>query len=463
MTDELPILGQSAPLPCPSGDGRPVEGSGRAVYLETYGCQMNQADSELLVSILRGSGFATVDRPEEADVILLNTCAVREHAEARVIGRASQLQGLRVQRPGLTLGILGCMAQRLAAELPRRAPFVDLVVGPDAYRRLPELLERTGEEAVLDVRLRRSEDYAGITPDRGTGPTAWVTIMRGCDRFCSFCIVPYVRGRERSVPPEELLSQVERAARAGAREVTLLGQTVNSYRHGPVSFARLLREVAAVPGVARIRFTSPHPAELDEETLQTMAEVPQLCPSLHLPVQSGSDAQLERMRRGYTAAEYRRLVRRAREVIPGIALTTDVVVGFCGESEEDYRETVALMEEVRFDAAFLFKYSEREGTHAQRHLTDDVPPEVKQRRLEAVIALQERISYERNQEYLGRTVEVLLEGPARSRTNGETAFFGRSPQGKTVVCDGPGSPGDLVPVRVSAASAHTLLGERVRG
>jgi tRNA-2-methylthio-N6-dimethylallyladenosine synthase len=435
----------------------------RSVYIETYGCQMNVADSELVASILRRAGYQVIDTPEGAEVILLNTCAVREHAEERVIGRASQLSGLRARTPGLTLGILGCMAQHLAESLSERAPFVDLVMGPDSYRRLPQLLAETGEETLLEVRLDRDEDYLGIDPVRRQGVNAWVTIMRGCDRFCTFCIVPLVRGRERSVPAGEILRQVRRGAAEGYREVTLLGQTVNSYHDGEVDFAGLLRSVGQVEGLERLRFTSPHPADFTPQVIAAIAEVPVVCPAVHLPVQSGSDAQLERMRRGYTVAQYRALARELRQRVPGLALTTDLIAGFCGETEADFQQTLDLVEELRFDSAFMFKYSPREGTYAHRKLEDDVPEAVKTERLEQIIALQERISWEINQQQLGQTTEVLVEGPSKRQNGGTRTFYGRSPQGKTVVFAQEAPTNSLVQVRVERATSHTLFGERAAG
>ena len=292
--------------------------AGRRVYIETYGCQMNVADSELVASILADSGFQITERAEQADIILLNTCAVREHAEERVIGRVSQLNGLRAHRPNLTLGILGCMAQHLSKTLPDRAPFVDLVMGPDSYSRLPQLLAQSSDDALLDVRLDRSENYSGVHPQRTTGTNAWVTIIRGCDKFCTFCIVPFVRGRERSVPADEIVRQVQCIAAEGFKEVTLLGQTVNSYCAGNVDFADLLRQVSQVEGIERVRFTSPYPVDFTDRVIDAMAEVGPVCPSLHLPVQSGSDEQLARMKRGYTVDQYRQLVHKLRAALPDL-------------------------------------------------------------------------------------------------------------------------------------------------
>jgi tRNA-2-methylthio-N6-dimethylallyladenosine synthase len=437
----------------------------RSVYVETYGCQMNVADSETVGSILGDAGFRLVDGPDEADIILINTCAVRENAEERVIGRASQLAGLRRQRPNLTLGILGCMAQHLAESLPSRAPWVDLVAGPDAYGRLPDLLAQTSDETLLDTRLSRRENYVGVDPRRKReGTTAWVTIIRGCDKFCTFCIVPYVRGRERSLPADEILRQVTHLAAEGFREVTLLGQTVNSYRDDDsgTTFADLLRRVGAVDGIERVRFTSPYPVDFTDEVIAAMAETSQVCPSLHLPVQSGSEEQLAAMRRGYTAAEYRDLVRRLRAAIPDLALTTDIITGFCGESDEDFARTIELMEEIRFDSAFMFQYSERSGTHAARAMPDDVPAEVKNARLQQVIALQEGISREINDDAVGSRVEVLVEGESKRRAaDGSVTYYGRSRQNKIVVFPEPVPANRLVEVDVERVTSHTLYGSVV--
>ncbi|MEC8933227.1 MAG: tRNA (N6-isopentenyl adenosine(37)-C2)-methylthiotransferase MiaB, partial [Candidatus Latescibacterota bacterium] len=354
MSQSLPDIELLSEVPSPtSAHARTAPLHHRSVYIETYGCQMNVADTEVVASILSDAGYRIVDGPEDANVILVNTCAVRENAEERVIGRVGQLHGLRRTRPDLTIGVLGCMAQHLTDTLPARAPFVDLIAGPDAYQRLPELLAQTADETLLDTRLSRTENYVGIDPVRTEGTNAWVTIIRGCDKFCTFCVVPYVRGRERSVPSDEILRQVRELAESGFREVTLLGQTVNSYDDGQRSFAQLLDEVAQIDGIRRIRFTSPYPADFNDETIEAMGRLPQVCPSLHLPVQSGSDPQLEAMRRGYSIGEYRQLVQRLRTEIPDLAITTDIIVGFCGESDDDFRQTVELMQEVRFDSAFM--------------------------------------------------------------------------------------------------------------
>jgi tRNA-2-methylthio-N6-dimethylallyladenosine synthase len=426
------------------------------VYLETYGCQMNIADSQLVNAVLRRAGFGSADKPEEADVILLNTCAIREHAEERVIGRLSDLARLKLKRPELKLGLLGCMAQHNRANLIAKAPWLDLVAGPDTYRRLPELIGRSGYGPAVDVRLDRGETYAGLSPDYEAGVRAYVTIMRGCDKFCAFCVVPYVRGRERSVPVENIVQEAEALAARGVKEVVLLGQTVNAYRAGKVDFAALLRRVAAVEGIERIRFTSPHPSDMSAEAIAVMATEPKVQPYLHLPVQSGSDRILAAMERGYTVKEYLDLVERVRTAIPDLALSTDIIVGFHGEEESDFRATLELMRAVRYDSAFSFKYSVREHTRAHR-LGDSVSEEEKGRRLAELIAMQETIALERNRDLIGRAFPVLVEGPAR---RGEGRMAGKTPQFKTAIF--PGNErihaGDTVTVRIESATGHSLTG-----
>jgi tRNA-2-methylthio-N6-dimethylallyladenosine synthase len=434
------------------------------VFIETYGCQMNVADSELIGGVLRRAGYAAAVRPEDADVILLNTCAIREHAEERVLRRLADLARFKHARPELRLGLLGCMAQHNRAALAEKAPWLDLVAGPDSYRRLPELLGRARFDpaqqaakqhvARIDVRLDRGETYADIAPAHEGGVRAYVTAMRGCDRFCAFCVVPYVRGRERSVPPEAILADIRGLAARGVREIVLLGQTVNAYRFGDVDFGGVLHLVAAVDGVERIRFTSPHPSDMSDSVIEAMATEPKVQPSLHLPVQSGSDRVLAAMERGYTVDEYVRLVERMRVAIPGIALSTDIIVGFHGEEDPDFRATLELMAALRYDSAFSFKYSLRENTRAYK-LGDTVSDEEKGRRLVEVIALQERVSAERNRALAGERFAVLVEGPAR---RGGGMLAGKTPQFKTAVFAAADSirPGDTVTVRVDSATAHTL-------
>ncbi len=425
------------------------------VYLETYGCQMNVADSETVRAVMHRAGYSSADRAEDADVILLNTCAIREHAEERVLRRLSDLARLKHRRPEVKLGLLGCMAQHNRAGLIEKAPWLDIVAGPDSYRRLPELVSRAGFDPAVDVRLDRSETYADIAPEHEAGVRAYVTAMRGCDKFCAFCVVPYVRGRERSVPARALIGEISALATRGVKEIVLLGQTVNAYRFDEIDFGRLLHMVAAVNGIERIRFTSPHPSDMSESVIEAMAAEPKVQPWLHLPAQSGSDRILTAMDRGYSVAAYLDLVSRLRAAIPGLALSTDIIVGFYGEEESDFAATLDLMRHVRYDSAYTFKYSVREHTRAWKQ-GDSVSEAEKGRRLSELIALQERISTERNRALVGSEFEVLVEGPAR---RGNAMLAGKSPQFKTATFpQRPGiAPGDTVAVRVASATAHTLV------
>jgi tRNA-2-methylthio-N6-dimethylallyladenosine synthase len=429
----------------------------RSVYIETYGCQMNLADTELLFGHLGRHGYQRTDDPAGADVILLNTCAIREHAEERVVGRLGDLVRHKARRPGVQLGLAGCMAQHLRDTLMGRLPFLDFIVGPDTYRRLPELLGNAAGDPLVDVRLDRDETYADLVPQRERGVRAWMTIMRGCDKFCTFCVVPYVRGRERSLPAAAILDQVRQLAADGFREVVYLGQTVNAYRDRDVDFGELLRRTNAIDGIERIRFTSPHPSDMTESVIEAMASCDKVCPQLHLPVQSGADRVLAQMDRGYTVAEYVDLVDRLRRAIPDIALTTDIIVGFPGEEEADFLATCELMLAVRYDSAFMFKYSARTGTKAFK-LPETVSEDEKGRRLQVVIALQEEHSAAINRTLIGATTEVLVEGPAR-RHDGWLA--GKTPQFKTAVFPANGNgihPGELTRVRITDTTAHTLMG-----
>ena len=431
----------------------------RTVYIETYGCQMNLADTELLIGLLKPHGYEPIQSAAQADVILLNTCAIREHAEERVLGRLGDLVRHKIRRPNVRLGLTGCMAQHYREKLLDKAPFLDLVLGPDAYRNLPALLaQEDQDEPLVAVRLDRDETYADITPAREAGVRAWITVMRGCDKFCTFCIVPYVRGRERSVPADALLAQVRELTAQGYKEVVYLGQTVNAYRDRDCDFGDLLRRTAAIDGIERIRFTSPHPSDMSDSVIEAMATCPKVAPYLHLPLQAASNCVLERMERGYTVEQYAALVERLRAAVLDLAFSTDIIVGFPGEEEADFRATYAFMAEMRYDSAFLFKYSAREGTKAYKW-GDPVSEEEKGRRLQEIIALQERISGEINRNSIGQTVEVLVEGPAK-RQPGWLA--GKSRQFKTVVFPSKGAqPGDLVPIRVASATAHTLIGEAI--
>ncbi len=383
------------------------------IYIETYGCQMNVADSELVLGVLEREGYVAVDDPAAADVVLVNTCAVRDHAEQKVLSRVGELK--RCKRPGGVLGVVGCMAQRLGPKLLERIPQVDLVVGPDGYRGLPELIARVragGGERAADVEFRGWEHYEDVPPAREAGASAFVTVQRGCDYRCTFCIVPMTRGPERSRKLVDVVREVERLAGTGTTEVTLLGQTVNSYDDGTHDFADLLRAVGAVPGIRRMRFTSPYPTDFGERVVAAMAETPAVCEHVHLPVQSGSSRVLRRMLRRYDRDRYLAVVAALRDAMPGIALTTDIIVGFPGESEDDFRETLSLVEAVAFDDAFTFRYSPREGTPATR-LKDVVPDPVAGERLERLVAAVRGIARRKNVALVGSTHEVLVEGWAK--------------------------------------------------
>jgi tRNA-2-methylthio-N6-dimethylallyladenosine synthase len=430
----------------------------RRIYLETYGCQMNVADSELMLGQLSRAGYERTEQAADADVILLNTCAIREHAEQRIYGRLGELSRHKVRRPGVLLGVAGCMAQHLKSRLIEKVPAVDLVVGPDGYRDLPSLLDQARDEPTLAVRLSRVETYGDLPPARADGVRAWVSVMRGCDKFCTFCIVPYVRGRERSLPIDEVIRQVEHAAAEGFKEIVFLGQTVNAYRDGDVDFAELLRRADAVAGLERLRFTSPHPSDFTDRTLAALAECGKVMPQVHLPLQSGSNRVLERMRRIYTIEAYEDLVVRMRGAIPGLALSTDIIVGFPGETDEDFELTRAALGRIGYDSAFLFKYSPRPGARAAEW-DDDVPEAEKARRITILIDQQKKASLDRNVPAVGSEVEVLVEGP--SKRNPEH-WFGKTPQFKTAVFRRRDeSVGDLVTMRVAAVSPYTLFGEGV--
>lgn len=434
---------------------------GRRVFIETYGCQMNLADSELMGGILATRGYSSAAAVEDADIILINTCAVRERAEERVFGRLSYLLQFKNARPEVLLGVTGCMAERLKETIVERAPYVDLVIGPDAYRRLPEVLEKAqNEEAVIDVKLDKAETYEGLVPQRKEGVGGWVTVQRGCDKFCTFCVVPFVRGRERGVSPEDILRQCNDLATRGFKEVTLLGQTVNSYRYEDMDFADLLEEIVKIDGLERVRFTSPYPIDFTPKLIATMARHDKISKYLHLPVQSGSESVLARMRRGYTRVEYEALVTEIRAAMPEVAISTDVIVGFPGETEEDFEQTMELVEKMRYPFAFLFKYSERDGTYAARKIADDISEEVKGERLKKLILLQESVSAEVFKECVGNRARVLVEGPSRRDPND---LCGRTDDFKMTVFPAPKDrelrPGDLVDVRIVDATSHTLLAE----
>ena len=446
---------------------RPLAGAGRRLYIETYGCQMNVGDSEIVVSIMQQEGFVHTEVPDEADVVLINTCSIRDNAEQRIWGRLAEMRRLRKARPSLIVGVIGCMAERLKERLTEGRDAVEIVAGPDAYRDLPRLLhEAESGGRGVNTLLSQEETYAEIAPVRldRNGVSGFIAIMRGCNNYCSYCVVPYTRGIERSRDPETILGEARELLANGYREVTLLGQNVNSYRFERptgevVTFPMLLRTVAeAAPGV-RIRFTTSHPKDMSDETLEVIAQVPNVCKHIHLPVQSGSSRILKLMNRKYTREWYLERVAAIKRIIPDCGLTTDIFSGFHSETEEDHALSLSLMEACGYDAAFMFKYSERPGTYASKHLEDNVPEEVKVRRLNEIIALQNRLSAESNQRCIGKTYEVLVEGVSkRSREQ----LFGRTEQNRVVVFDrGTHRVGDFVNVRITEASSATLKGEEI--
>ena len=422
---------------------------------------MNIADSQTVTAILRRAGYTTTDNAGEADVILLNTCAIREHAEQRVLGRLGEFAHLKLKNPDLIVGVAGCMAQHLRKRLLDQKRVLDLVVGPDGYRELPALLRRAAAAPVSNVRLDRDETYGDLEPRRGHGVRAWVTVQRGCDKFCTYCVVPYTRGRERSLPLHELVSQVTKAAAQGFREIVFLGQTVNSWNDGTHDFADLLRAANAVEGVLRVRFTSPHPSDMSERVVAAIAECERVMPHVHLPLQSGSDRVLAAMERSYTLEQYERVLARIRGRIPGAAVSTDIIVGFPGETEADFLMTHEAMRRWRFDSAFLFKYSARPDTKSFR-MPETVDEAEKGRRLQALIDQQHQISGEIHDGWIGREVEVLVDGPSWRTAGAERQLHGKSREFKTVVwADDGAAPGTLRRVRVVGATPVTLLGESV--
>jgi tRNA-2-methylthio-N6-dimethylallyladenosine synthase len=466
----------------------------KRAYVETYGCQMNISDGELMQGVLADRGYRIVDRPEDADVVLVNTCAIREHAEQRVLGRVSQLNGLKRERPDLVIGVTGCMAQRLGDRLLEDAPYVDLVMGPDGYRTLPDALRRLRADlpgmggggsisaagdgsgpassasprttspakrgrqlAVLDLNL--GENYDGLEQRRADGPSAWIPIQRGCDHRCTYCIVPYVRGPEKNRDAEGILDEVRGLADRGVTEITLLGQTVNSYAHDDWSFPRLLRAVARVDGIRRVRFTSPHPNDVTPELVEVMAVEAAVCEQLHLPAQSGSNRTLKRMLRRYTVESLLEKIGMVREAIPDIALSTDIIVAFPGETEAEFRETLALMREVRFDEAFTYRYSLRDGTPATRLPSSDfIDAEEGQARLAELIEVSRGIQAEINRSEVGRVEEVLMEKAGRDAGQ----VLGRTRRNKVVVFDGDLSRiGGYALAELEHTTGATFIGREV--
>jgi len=441
---------------------RPLTGAGRRLFIETYGCQMNAGDTEIVVSIMQREGYVYTERIDEADVILINTCSIRDNAEQRIWGRLSEMRRLRRERPGLIVGVIGCMAERLREQLTEGDRGVDVVAGPDAYRDLPRLV-RSAEAGAkgVNVLLSQEETYAEIAPVRldRNGVCAFVSIMRGCNNYCSYCVVPYTRGVERSRDPETIVAEVETLFANGYREVTLLGQNVNSYRFGEVDFPELLRRTASVSPQLRVRFATSHPKDMSDRLLETMASMPNICRAIHLPAQSGASTMLRRMNRKYDREWYLGRIAAIRRYMPDCAITTDLIAGFSGETAEEHEATLSLMREVGYESAFMFKYSERPGTFAQRHMPDDVPDAVKSARLTEIIALQGELSLASNRRDVGREFEVLAESVSHKR---DDQLAGRTSQNKVVVFDRRDwRPGDYVRVRITGCTPVTLIGEPI--
>lgn len=437
------------------------------LYIETYGCQMNVNDSEVVASVMRGQGYATCSAAESADLVLINTCSIRENAEQRVWGRLAELRALKRKKPHLMLGVIGCMAERLKEKLLEQEQSVDLVVGPDAYRELPNLvsLAKAGQKSV-NVELSREETYADVAPVRydSSGVSAFVSIMRGCNNACSYCVVPYTRGAERSRDARSVLREVQALVDSGYKEVTLLGQNVNSYRDlpddrssPPCTFAQLLEKVARLSPQLRVRFSTSHPKDMGDDVLHAIAQHPNICRSIHLPAQSGSTRVLELMSRKYTRKSYLERVAAIRSILPTCTISTDLIAGFCTETEDDHRQTLSLMREAAFDFAFMFMYSERPGTKAARRYPDDVPEEVKARRLNEIIALQNDLSLKSKRPYVGKTLEVLAEGFSKKSNE---QLFGRTSQNMVVVFPRGGhSVGEYLSVTPTRCTSATLIAE----
>ncbi len=430
-------------------------------FIETYGCQMNVADSELVVSVMEKDGFEYTDDSNQADIVFINTCSVRDNAEQRIRGRLGFFKVFKRNKPSLLVGVIGCMAERLKEKLLEQEQIVDLVVGPDAYRTLPALVKSagTGQRAV-NVLLSREETYADISPVRmdKNKVSAFVSIMRGCDNVCSFCIVPFTRGRERSRPVESILREVQELVDNGYKEVTLLGQNVDKYNwnNGETNFASLLEKVAQVASHLRVRFSTSFPQDMTDEELHVMAKYSNICRSIHLPVQAGSTKVLEAMKRGYTREWYMDRISAIRSIVPDCAISTDIIAGFCTETEEDHKQTLELMEWAKFDFAYMFKYSERPNTFAARNLKDDVDEDVKTRRLSEINELQNKLSLDSNHRDLGQIYEVLVEDFSKKS---EDRYCGRTSQNKMVVFPKENCKiGDYVNVQISSVTSATLLG-----
>ncbi len=458
MNLDLPILGEQAPSVA-------EQSLGRKIYVETYGCQMNLSDSEIVSGVMHKHGYEVTDVPDNADVILINTCAIRDNAEKKIHDRLKHIRHYKKKNHDLVVGILGCMAERLRDNLLSEQGLVDLVVGPDEYRRVPELIENAlaGSQGIA-VKLSRVETYDDVIPLRTEGISAWVSIMRGCDKFCTFCVVPFTRGRERSRAMNGIVDELKQLDEQGFKEVTLLGQNVNSYldEESNSDFADLLDACARAVPTMRIRYTTSHPYDMSDKLIATMAAHKNICKYIHLPVQSGSDRILQLMNRNYTAAHYLERIRAIRKAMPDCALTTDIIVGFCTETEEDHQLTMQLMREVRYEGAFMYNYSARENTKAWK-MGDDVPEDVKTRRLTEIIEQQRRIADAVNRTEIGNTLEVLVEGPSKKSGS---EWRGRSDSNKIVIFPHNEQAdyivGDLIHVRIESGNAAALVGRVVQ-
>ncbi len=441
---------------------RPIKGEGKRLFIETYGCQMNVGDSEIVVSIMQQEGYIYTEDITEADIILINTCSIRDNAEQRIWGRLSEMRQRRKAKPSLVVGIIGCMAERLKEQLIESDYGVDIVAGPDAYRDLPNLVRKaeSGDKGI-NVELSKEETYAEIAPVRldRNGVSGFIAIMRGCNNYCSYCVVPYTRGIERSRDPQTIVAEARTLFENGYREVTLLGQNVNSYRYSEVGFPELMAMVAEISPLLRVRFATSHPKDISDRLLEVMARYDNICKAIHLPAQSGSNEMLKKMNRKYTREWYLERIAAIRRYIPDCAISTDLIAGFCGETEEDHVATLSLMREVGYASAFMFKYSERPGTFSARHFEDDITNEVKTRRLNEIIALQNELSAESNRDEIGKVREVLVEGVSK---RSDKQLCGRTSQNKMVVFDrGNYKEGDYVMVEITDCSSATLFGKTI--
>ena len=432
----------------------------KSYFIETYGCQMNVADSELVSGLLSQDGYDETKDINRADIILVNTCAIREHAEDKVHSRLGFYNQFKQKNPSTIIGVLGCMAQNLKEDILESKPYVDIILGPDSYRRLPTMIrDRSSKKShLVDTKLSKFELYDNMFPSRNTGINAWISIMRGCDKFCTFCIVPFTRGRERSRSIEGIISEANQAVSDGFLEITLLGQNVNSYNHAGRGFHELLDEVAQIPGIKRIRYTSPHPQDMTGEVLKVMAKHDTICNYVHLPLQAGNDRILNRMNRTYTKSRFISLVNEIRDLLPNVGLSTDIIVGFPGETEEEFKETLEVMETVRFDSAYTFKYSSRPGTKAAEY-ADHVTKEEKQDRLERVIKAQKQHTLIQNQKLVGAVEMVLVEKESKRSVE---HWAGRTDSNKWVIFEKEDAQiRDLVPVQIKHAKGITLRGDIV--